>query len=145
MNQDMTEQVEQAIEAGFWHIDTAQGAFHACLVIRTDAVYFQPIGMRKAWGVQYARVVWSGKNFSLPGNISREMSEKFSNPVSERCAFQTFIGYYILLFIIYPLIWQLGVTYLDLYLVHAPPLYPGGIEKVWRDFEKLKADGLAKY
>jgi len=41
---------------------------------------------------------------------------------------------------------QLGVSYLDLYLVHTPKCLKvgGGLETVWREFEALKQEGLVR-
>jgi diketogulonate reductase-like aldo/keto reductase len=41
---------------------------------------------------------------------------------------------------------QLQTPYVDLYLIHTPQSIEsyGGIEKLWREFEKIKEQGLAK-
>lgn len=39
---------------------------------------------------------------------------------------------------------QLGVSYVDLYLIHSPRLAQGDIPALWKKMEKIKADGLAK-
>lgn len=39
---------------------------------------------------------------------------------------------------------QLGLEYVDLYLIHFPGLVKGSLENAWREFEKIKEDGLAK-
>jgi diketogulonate reductase-like aldo/keto reductase len=41
-------------------------------------------------------------------------------------------------------IYQLGLEQIDLYLIHDPRALDKGAEGVWRDFEKIKEDGLAK-
>ena len=38
---------------------------------------------------------------------------------------------------------QLGLTYVDLYLIHSPLTVPD-LEGTWRVFEQLKEEGLAK-
>ena len=38
---------------------------------------------------------------------------------------------------------QLGLTYLDLYLIHFPDAVKS-IESGWKEFEKIKKDGLAR-
>lgn len=40
---------------------------------------------------------------------------------------------------------QLGVSYVDLYLIHSPRLAVPDIPTVWKQLEKIKADGLAKF
>jgi diketogulonate reductase-like aldo/keto reductase len=40
---------------------------------------------------------------------------------------------------------KLGLEYVDLYLIHFPHLIESGFENGWREFEKIKEDGLAKY
>lgn len=40
---------------------------------------------------------------------------------------------------------QLGVKYVDLYLIHSPRLAKPDIPTVWKQMEKIKEDGLAKY
>ncbi|KAF8184757.1 Aldo/keto reductase, partial [Pholiota molesta] len=40
---------------------------------------------------------------------------------------------------------NLGLTYIDLYLIHGPEMCDeDGIEKCWKEMEKLKDSGLAK-
>lgn len=39
---------------------------------------------------------------------------------------------------------QLGVKYVDLYLIHSPRLATPDIPTAWAKMEKLKADGLVK-
>ena len=39
---------------------------------------------------------------------------------------------------------QLGVDYVDLYLIHHPRLTTPDIPTAWAKFEKLKQDGLVK-
>ena len=39
---------------------------------------------------------------------------------------------------------QLGVNYVDLYLIHSPRLALPDIATSWKQMEKLKADGFAK-
>lgn len=39
---------------------------------------------------------------------------------------------------------QLGVDSVNLYLIHGPMLANGNIPGLWKKFEKIKADGLAK-
>jgi len=39
---------------------------------------------------------------------------------------------------------NLGLSYVDLYLIHTPRLIKSDIPTVWAEFEKIKADGLAK-
>jgi diketogulonate reductase-like aldo/keto reductase len=39
---------------------------------------------------------------------------------------------------------QLGLDYVDLYLVHSPRLCDGDIRGTWKEMEKLKKEGLVK-
>ena len=39
---------------------------------------------------------------------------------------------------------QLGLTYVDLYLIHHPRYATPDIPTAWKEFEKIKADGLAR-
>lgn len=39
---------------------------------------------------------------------------------------------------------QLGLKYVDLYLVHSPSLAKGDIPGLWEKMEKIKADGYAR-
>lgn len=43
-----------------------------------------------------------------------------------------------------PIHLQLGLTYVDLYLIHHPMASNGDLEGAWSEFEKIKVDGLAK-
>lgn len=38
---------------------------------------------------------------------------------------------------------KLGLSYVDLYLIHSPS-FVKDIKAAWTEFEKIKADGLAK-
>ena len=40
---------------------------------------------------------------------------------------------------------QLGLKYVDLYLIHDSDLVKGDFEYAWRQLENIKADGLARY
>jgi diketogulonate reductase-like aldo/keto reductase len=40
---------------------------------------------------------------------------------------------------------KLGLKYVDLYLIHHPRLAKPDLATAWREFEKIKADGLAKW
>lgn len=40
---------------------------------------------------------------------------------------------------------QLGLKYVDLYLIHNPDAIRGQFESTWKQFEKFKEDGLTKY
>ncbi|KAG5651990.1 hypothetical protein H0H81_006672 [Sphagnurus paluster] len=39
---------------------------------------------------------------------------------------------------------KLGLKYVDLYLIHAPRFVEGNFDGAWREFEKIKHDGLAR-
>lgn len=45
-------------------------------------------------------------------------------------------------FILYP---KLGLKHLDLYLIHFPRVVEDDFEGSWKEFEKIREDGLAKY
>lgn len=40
---------------------------------------------------------------------------------------------------------KLGLKYVDLYLIHFPKAIEKDVEGGWKEFEKIKEDGLAKY
>lgn len=40
---------------------------------------------------------------------------------------------------------QLGLKYVDLYLIHFPRVVRGEFEGIWRHYETFKAQGLVKY
>ena len=46
-------------------------------------------------------------------------------------------------FVLIPTI-KLGVSYVDLYLIHSPRLAQGDIPGLWKKFEEIHARGLAK-
>jgi diketogulonate reductase-like aldo/keto reductase len=42
------------------------------------------------------------------------------------------------------LVVQLGMSYVDLYLIHSPRIATPDIPTAWKELEKIKADGFAK-
>ncbi|KAJ7438196.1 Aldo/keto reductase [Mycena galericulata] len=98
-NTDVTRLVNQALDAGFRHIDTA-----ACYVGRAIA----------ASGLARSDLYITTK-YSL-GKVPQNFQESLS---------------------------KLGLEYVDLYLIHQPLFVPN-ITATWKQFEKIKKDGLAK-
>ncbi|KAF9013176.1 Aldo/keto reductase [Cyathus striatus] len=103
---DVHDWVEQAIDTGFWHIDTAQ--FYE----NEDSV---GIAIRES-GLDrsdlYITTKWNG--FDTPTNSLKASLTK------------------------------LGIKHVDLYLIHSPTIVPNGdFEGAWKEFEKIKEDGLA--
>ncbi|KIJ64414.1 hypothetical protein HYDPIDRAFT_132250 [Hydnomerulius pinastri MD-312] len=101
---DVTDYVEQALDNGFWHIDTA--------------AYYQT---EKYVGIAL-------KESGLPRSSVYITTKYFEGDVRE--AAQVSLD-------------NLALSYVDLYLIHNPSLL-GDLESVWRGFESLKKDGLAK-
>ncbi|KAF8707064.1 hypothetical protein AX14_013704 [Amanita brunnescens Koide BX004] len=105
--QDVSSYVEQALNFGFSHIDTAQ--------------YYQTEesagkGIRES-GLDRSEVYVTTKySHGGGGDIQQVVRQSLSN---------------------------LGLTYLDLYLVHFPDAVKS-IESGWKEFEKIKKDGLAR-
>jgi diketogulonate reductase-like aldo/keto reductase len=102
---DATEYVEQALECGFTHIDTA-------------AVYLNEytVGTAiKESGLSRSELYITTKYFE--GNIRDSMKDSLS---------------------------QLGLTHVDLYLIHQPTQVEDDFEGAWKEFEKIREDGLAK-
>ncbi|KLO14798.1 Aldo/keto reductase [Schizopora paradoxa] len=89
---DVTQYVEQALEHGFSHIDTA---------------------------AYYQTEKYVGKAIREEGLKRSDMyiTTKFM---------------------------QMGIKQVDLYLIHNPRTVPGTIEEAWKEFEKIKEDGLSK-
>jgi len=101
---DVTRYVQQALDAGFWHIDTAQfyetegyvgNVIHESGLARSDLYITTKYGQ---------------------GDVREAIQNSLSN---------------------------LGLKYVDLYLIHQPRFLPE-IDPVWKEFEVLQKDGLAK-
>ncbi|KAJ7453532.1 Aldo/keto reductase [Mycena galericulata] len=101
---DVSQMVHQALEAGFWHLDTA--AF-------------------------YQTEEYVGKVIHESGFARSELyiTTKFGLGEVEE-AIQTSLS-------------NLGLKYVDLYLIHQPSVVPD-IDGTWKKFETIKKDGLAK-
>jgi len=104
-NQDVTDYVNQAIENGFSHIDTAQ-------FYQTESYVGLAI-----------------KESGLPRS-SLYITTKYSGIGTSQQAIQQSLN-------------KIGVSYLDLYLVHFPQALPD-FESGWQEFENMKKDGLAR-
>ncbi|PAV19557.1 Aldo keto reductase [Pyrrhoderma noxium] len=106
--QGVVDQVDQALNVGFSHIDTAQ-------IYRNELEAGQAI---KESGLSrsdiFVTTKWSGMDgLDIPTSIDNSLK-------------------------------NLGVSYVDLYLVHSPRLAQPDIATVWAQMEKVKADGKAK-
>ncbi|KAF7341149.1 Aldo/keto reductase [Mycena venus] len=101
---DVTRYVQQALDAGFYHIDTAQfyeteqyvgNVIHDSGLARSDLYLTTKYGF---------------------GDVQETIRSSLSN---------------------------LGVEYVDLYLIHNPRVIPN-VDAVWKELEIIKKDGLAK-
>ncbi|KAF8157846.1 NADP-dependent oxidoreductase domain-containing protein [Crassisporium funariophilum] len=105
-NKDIHGYVEQAINAGFSHLDNAQYYGNEDSVGRA---------IRESGLSRSELFVTSKYGF---GNIQDQVRDSLT---------------------------KLDLKYLDLYLIHTPSVVrDGNHESVWREFEKIKEDGLAK-
>ncbi|KZS91439.1 Aldo/keto reductase [Sistotremastrum niveocremeum HHB9708] len=102
----VTERVDQALDVGFNHIDTAQlyrNEEETGVAIRESGLSRDEI---------YVTTKYSGFK-----DIETSIQDSLKN---------------------------LGLSYVDLYLIHSPRLAQGDIPALWKKMEKIKADGLAK-
>ncbi|KAL0574942.1 hypothetical protein V5O48_007016 [Marasmius crinis-equi] len=108
--QDVTEYVEQAIETGFSHIDTAD--FYETEVYVGRAI--KESGVNRDDVFVTTKFLYVNKTLGVRESVQKSLNE-------------------------------LNLKYIDLYLIHNPKYIPNGdIEATWREFEKIKEDGLAK-
>ncbi|KAJ7926160.1 NADP-dependent oxidoreductase domain-containing protein [Mycena leptocephala] len=101
---DVTRYVQQAIDAGFWHIDTAQyyeTEEYVGNVIRESGLARSDLYITTKYGF---------------GDVQETIRSSLSN---------------------------LGLEYVDLYLIHNPRAVPD-VDAVWKELEIIKKDGLAK-
>ncbi|KAJ3843457.1 Aldo/keto reductase [Lentinula raphanica] len=102
---DITQYIEQAIEMGFSHIDTA--AFYETEKYVGKAIKESGLARSEFFiTTKYPREV----------PIQKSIKESLAN---------------------------LGLEYVDLYLIHQPRFIPDLLQ-AWKDFEKVQQDGLAK-
>ncbi|TYJ54508.1 hypothetical protein B9479_004832 [Cryptococcus floricola] len=113
-NQVTAAQVAQALEAGFTHIDTAE-------------VY----GNEPEVGQALSSTLSSPTSPLTRAHI--HLTTKWFN-ISSRTPRQSLLLS----------LQNLGLDYVDLYLVHQPFLVKGDFAGVWREFEGLKEEGLAR-
>ncbi|KAG7088150.1 hypothetical protein E1B28_012171 [Marasmius oreades] len=107
---DVTRYVEQAIEVGFWHIDTAD--FYETETYVGKAI--KESGLARDEVFVTTKFLYIHKNAGVQESIRQSLSD-------------------------------LNMKYVDLYLIHNPKYVPNeDIETTWREFEKVKQDGLAK-
>ncbi|ODN78185.1 hypothetical protein L198_07974 [Cryptococcus wingfieldii CBS 7118] len=116
-NEVTAAQVTQALEAGFRHIDTAE-------IYGSEAQVGQALSSTLS-------------TLSSPtASLKRKdiyITTKWFN-ISNRTPRQSLLLS----------LQNLGLDYVDLYLVHQPFLVKGDFEGVWREFEGLKEEGLAR-
>jgi len=115
-----TGQVDQAIDIGFDHIDTAQGTF-ICIASCSLPVYHneEEVGQAlKESGLArkeyWLTTKWSGLDNKNARQSCEESLEK------------------------------LGVEYIDLYLIHHPNVTKGDIPGAWKQMEELHKEGKVK-
>ncbi|KZT39501.1 Aldo/keto reductase [Sistotremastrum suecicum HHB10207 ss-3] len=104
--EDVAKYVDQALEQGFAHIDTAQ--YYA----NEDSV---GTAIRQS-GLQRSEFY---------------LTTKFSDGKDVRAVFNDSLE-------------KLGLSYVDLYLVHFPQAIQDDLEGKWRAFEQIKKEGLAR-
>ncbi|OJA08448.1 hypothetical protein AZE42_05048 [Rhizopogon vesiculosus] len=106
--QGPVDQVEQALENGYNHIDTAQSYRNE----GETGVALKESGLSRS--DIFVTTKYSGTNgLDIPTSIKNSVN-------------------------------SLGVSYVDLYLVHSPRLAVPDIPTCWAQMEKVKEDGLAK-
>ncbi|KAG6856967.1 hypothetical protein H0H87_011637 [Tephrocybe sp. NHM501043] len=122
---DVTDIVHQAIEAGFSHLDTAQAYQNE-----------ESVGeaLRESGLAREELFVTTKYSSGLIRNSFDESLRKVC--VSGLTLISRHPNPNI------PI--QLGLTYVDLYLIHHPRTVLPDFEGSWRSFEKIKEDGLAK-
>ncbi|KAJ7813850.1 Aldo/keto reductase [Mycena olivaceomarginata] len=101
---DVTRYVQQALDAGFSHIDTAQCAQYVGDVIHDSGLARSDLYITTKYGF---------------GDVQETIRKSLSNV---RVIFS---------------------AYVDLYLIHNPRSVPD-VDAVWKEFEIIKKDGLAK-
>ncbi|KAJ6504600.1 NADP-dependent oxidoreductase domain-containing protein [Mycena vitilis] len=127
---DVTYFCQQAIESGFAHIDTAQGESPAAAAQAQSQLLThiaQPTGQKKV-KPPTETVGQAIKDSGLPRS-DLYITSKYQHgeiQMSVRAS-----------------LYLLKLQYLDLYLIHHPSFVPD-LEAGWKQFERIKDDGLAK-
>ncbi|PVF98785.1 Aldo/keto reductase [Serendipita vermifera] len=111
---DATTQIVQALEVGFTHIDTAQMYGNEKTVGRGLASFFN--------------------SPSAPTREELFITGKFASKSPSQTVKQ----------VLEIQLQDLGLNYLDLYLLHTPVNSVGQLGAIWRQFEEVKKAGLAK-
>ncbi|KAG1836348.1 NADP-dependent oxidoreductase domain-containing protein [Suillus subalutaceus] len=110
---DVTDYVGQAIENGFSHIDTAQ-------FYQTETYVGLAI---KESGLPRSSLYITTK-YSIGGSPRKAIQQSLNKGLNHTFA-------------------QIGLSYVDLYLVHSPRAL-SDFESGWQEFEKMKKDGLTR-
>ncbi|KAF7326705.1 Aldo/keto reductase [Mycena sanguinolenta] len=123
---DVTRFVEQAIDVGFTHIDTAQCALRdrGRVVLRVLSASTNSSHTQSSSERQSRSAVWRGLRCMSPRNRTGPEGRctKTSRTVCPKC---------------------LGLKFVDLYLIHNPRFF-NDLDSVWREFEAIQEAGLAK-
>ena len=137
---DIHAYIEQAIDAGFSHVDTAQRTFSSFLFglprrnrTHTDYNNESSVGTAlRETGLARSEFFITTKYFF--GDVQEEVRsslDKVRTRTHRQCpVFKTFCG-------------KLGLKQLDLYLVHFPDPSRDTVQ-TWKEFEKVKEAGLSK-
>jgi aryl-alcohol dehydrogenase-like predicted oxidoreductase len=136
---DIHEYVENALEHGFSHIDTAQCR---CLTVVPSISHWVPQSMatRRAsvWLFEKAGSLVPTSSSPPNGRIVVQMSANPLKRVYQRQIRKFMLGSYSHVEI------QLGLEYVDLFLVHVPQSVENNVEHVWRQFEEVREIGLTR-
>ncbi|KAF7364132.1 NADPH-dependent conjugated polyketone reductase C1 [Mycena sanguinolenta] len=123
---DVTRFVEQAIDVGFTHIDTAQCALRdrGRVVLRVLSASTNSSHTQSSSERQSRSAVWRGLRCMSPRNRTGPEGRctKTLRIVCPKC---------------------LGLKFVDLYLIHNPRFF-NDLDSVWREFEAIQEAGLAK-
>ena len=138
-----TRYIEQALKTGFTHIDTAhrecRRSYLTCHLAKGTAVYRneQDVGtaIRQSGLARSDLYITTkyGGGADIQQAVRISLSKvRFANKNLQECG------------LVNDVVSKLGLEQLDMYLIHWPRFIGDDFEGAWREFEKIKDDGLSR-